>query len=284
MGNIRTTHRILTYRQTGQVKLKCMIRLDQLFPDQKSEEQFASKWTEFIEDSCNNDVYHLQKNMLSYDSEQLIPTHYNGKPSLLLILGNPASESVKRGMFFATDKRDRELKFWKHIIEKAELLPPISYKNSTANALNLRRKKQVWNLDFRTPFRIGLSVFISMPSAAGGIWSGVAGIRRLLQSHAFRTIEKEETKRIVKCARKFVQNNGAVVTFQKNAWENLRSKSDPPYKIEDAKSGKLVGTLKKTPNIRLFCVPPTRLTGPCAHVLTIVKEKILRPSKHDCRR
>ena len=276
MGNIRKTRRFLTYRQTGQVKLKCMIRLDGLLPDQKSKEQFAGNWTDFIEDSCNDDIYRLQGNMLLYDSEQLIPTQYNGKPSLLLVLGNPASESVKRGMFFATDKHDRELKFWKHIIEKAELLPPISYKQSTANALNQRRKKQIWNLNYRTPFRIGLSVFISMPSAAGGIWSGVAGVRRLLKAHAFSTIEREETKRIIKCAREFVQNNGAVVTFQKNAWENLRSKSDPPYKIEDARSGKLVGTLKRTPEIRLFCVPPTRLTGPCAHVLKKFKGKLLR--------
>ena len=275
MGNIRKTQRVLTYRQTGQVKLKCVIRLNGLFSDQKSKVQFASNWKDFIEDSCNNDVYRLKGNMLLYDSEQLIPTQNNGKPSLLLVFGNPASESVKRGMFFATDKHDRELKFWKHIIEKAELLPPISSKRSTANALNQRRKKQIWNLDFKTPFRIGLSTFISMPSAAGGIWSGVDGVRRLLRAQAFSKIEREETKRIIECARIFIQKNGAVVTFQKNAWENLRSKSDPPYKIEDAKSGKLVGTLKKTPQIRLFCVPPTRLIGPCAHVLKKFKEKIL---------
>ena len=275
MGNISTTQQFLTYRQTGQVKLKCVIRLDGLFPDQKSKEHFAGNWTNFIEDSCNGDIYRLQGNMLIYDSEHLIPTQYNGKPSLLLVLGNPASESVKRGMFFATDKNNRELKFWKHIIEKAELLPPISYKQSTANALNQRRKKQIWNLDFISPFRIGLSVFVTMPSAAGGIWSGVAGVKRLLKAHAFRTIEKEETKRIIKCARKFVQNNGAVVTFQKNAWENLRSENDPVYTIDRAKEGELIGRIKGHSDIRLYGVPPTRLVGPCRKILARVKDTIV---------
>ena len=118
--------RIITCRQIGHVKLKCMIRLDHLFPDQKSRERFDYKWKIFIEDSCNNDIYRLQGNTLSYDSEQLIPTKTNGKPSLLLVLGNPASESVKRGMFFATNKDGKELRFWEHILERSELLTTCS--------------------------------------------------------------------------------------------------------------------------------------------------------------
>ena len=74
-----------------------------------------------------------------------------------------------------------------------------------------------------------------MPSAAGGKWSGVAGIQKLLGMTAFRLIEKEETERIIKCARKFVQNEGAVVTLQKNAWENFRSENDPKYTIDNAR-------------------------------------------------
>ena len=80
-----------------------------------------------------------------------------------------------------------------------------------------------------------------MPSAAGGKWSGVAGIQKLLGAAAFRIIEKEETEQIIKCARKFVQDDGAVITFQKNAWENLRSENDPVYAIGKARAGKLIG-------------------------------------------
>ena len=275
MTTISTDERILTYRQTEQVKLKCKIRLDRLFPDQKSRERFDDKWKNFIEDSCNNDIYRLQGNTLSYDSEQLIPTKTNAKPSLLLVLGNPASESVKRGMFFATDKDGKELRFWKYILEDAGLLFPPKINNFSAKALNQCRKKQLWKLDYKTNFRIGLSVFISMPSAAGGKWSGVAGIQKLLGTAAFRLIEKEETERIISCALKFVQNKGAVITFQKNAWENLRSENDPVYTIDRAKNGKLIGHLKWNAGIRLYGVPPTRLVGPCSKALKQIGDEII---------
>jgi len=93
MTTISTDERILNCRQTGQVKLKCKIRLDRLFLDQKSKERFHFKWKSFSRHSCNSDIYRLQGNTLSYDSEQLIPTKTNAKPPLLLVLGNPASES-----------------------------------------------------------------------------------------------------------------------------------------------------------------------------------------------
>jgi len=168
MTTISTDERILNCRQIGQVKLKCKIRLDRLFPDQKRRERFDYKWKIFIEDSCNNDIYRLQGNTLSYDSEQLIPTKTNAKPPLLLVLGNPANESVKRGMFFGAKKDGKELPFWEHIIEKSGFLPLLPVKDLPAGELNKSRKSQLWNIEYDTPFRIGLSVFISMPSAAGG--------------------------------------------------------------------------------------------------------------------
>jgi hypothetical protein len=274
MPTSRENQRLITYHQTGPVKLKCVIRLDGLFPDQKSRARFEDKWSDFVADSCNSDIYHLQGSTLSFDSEQLIPSNNNAKPSLLLVLGNPASESVKRGMFFATDKDGKELRFWKHIIEKAKILPPLPDKNLSAKEINYGRKKQLWNLDYQTAFRIGLTVFISMPSAAGGKWGGVAGIIKLLGAKAFKIIEKEEIERIVTSAQKFIQNHGAVITFQKNAWENLRSKDDPAYTIDRAKKGKLTGNLKGHSDIRLYGVPPTRLVGPCRKILIRVKNAI----------
>jgi hypothetical protein len=267
MTTISTDERILTCRQIGQVKLACKIRLDRLFPDQKCRKRFDEKWPHFIKDNCNDDIYHLEGGKLSYDSEQLIPTKTNARPSLLLVLGNPASESVKRGMFFATDKDGKELHFWNYILKDAGLLSPPKINKFTAKALNQSRKRQLQNPDDKAKFRIGLSVFISMPSAAGGKWSGVAGIQKLLGAAAFRTIEKEETERIISCARKFVQKNGAVITFQKNAWENLRSENDPVYSIDKAKGGKLIGHLKGNAGILLYGVPPTRLVVPCCNAL-----------------
>jgi hypothetical protein len=275
MTNRGAGNRILTYRQSGQVKLKCSIRLDRLFAVNKDRQRFNDKWNRFIQDDCNKDIYRLQGGTLSYDSEQLIPTKINDKPALLLVMGNPAGQSVKRGMFFAADRDGQELSFWKHILSRSGLLPLFDHHHLPARVLNQSRKKQLWNLDYDTPFRIGLTVFISMPSAAGGKWGCVAGIRRLLGADAFKLIEREEAERVVKCARRFVRNNGAVVTFQKNAWDNLRSPENPPYKIGDAKKGRLKGTVKGGSVIPLFGVPPTRLAGPCSEKLKLFKEHLL---------
>jgi len=102
----------------------------------------------------------------------------------------------------------------------------------------------------------------------------VAGIQKLLGMTAFRLIEKEETERIIKCARKFVQNEGAVITFQKNAWENLRSENDPVYAIDNARTGKLIGRVKGNTDIQLYGVPPTRLVGPCCDALMQIGDVI----------
>jgi hypothetical protein len=270
-------HPILAYRQTGQVKLKCTIRIDRLFGDDKDRDRFDDKWKDFIQDGCNKDIYHLKGDLLSYDSEQLIPEKINSKPSVLLVLGNPASESVQRGMFFAAGRDGRELSFWKYILARSGLLPLFADNHLPVKALNQRRKKQLWNLDYNTPFRIGLTVFISLPSAAGGKWGGVAGIRKLFGADAFKLIEEEETQRIVKCVRKFVRNkDGAVITFQRNAWENLRSLQNSPYEIGAARKGRLKGTVKDVSDIPLYGVPPTRLSGPCADTLNQFKMKILK--------
>ena len=130
-------------------------------------------------------------------------------------------------------------------------------------------------LDYVSAFRIGLCVFISMPSAAGGPWSGVAGIRKLLGSKAMSRLESAERQRIIRSARKFLDPGGVAVAFQRNAWEGLRSENDPPYSIDLAKSGKLKGSLAGMANVPLFGVPPTRLIGPCRNVLgqVLLEEK-----------
>ena len=258
---------ILTYRQAGQVKLKCTLCLDRLFPDKVSRKRFEDKWKHFLKDSCNKDVFCCKGNAFTYESEQLIPVKTNGKTPLLLVFGNPASESVNRGMFFASVKDGKELRFWSSILGKAGLLPPFSDYRLSAKALNRRRKKQLWKLDYDGPFRIGLSVFISMPSAASGKWGGVAGIRKLLGTRAFRELENEEARRICGISQNFIKGRGAVVTFQKNAWNALRSAKDPEYSIDAAKRGMLKGMLKGTANTPLYGVPPTRLIGPCRSML-----------------
>ena len=50
------------------------------------------------------------------------------------------------------------------------------------------------NLDYESPFRIGLCVFISMPSGSSGAFSWIAGFQKLIGAKAMRRLELEETK------------------------------------------------------------------------------------------
>ncbi|MFC1515795.1 hypothetical protein ACFL7E_03450 [Thermodesulfobacteriota bacterium] len=184
------------------------------------------------------------------------------------MLGNPASHSVKAGMFFALEKGKIEHRFWKGILEKSGVLKLDQQdKNASVEEINKSRKEQLINLNYDSPFRIGLCVYISIPSAASGPWSGIAGVQKFLGIRALRRLEIEETQRVLECAKKFLKHNGIAVTFQKNAWNGLKSDSDIPYKLKDAQKGKLISTLKDLPKIPLLCVPPTRLSGPCSRVL-----------------
>ena len=134
--------------------------------------------------------------------------------------------------------------------------------------------KRILSLDYKSKFRIGMCVFISMPSPAGGKWGGVAGIERLFGRRAFQRLELEEANRVIDIAKGFIKKKGAVVAFQKNAWNALRNDADPAYGIEEARSCRLRGNLKGT-KIPLFGVPPTRLTGPCSKALYQYRSELL---------
>ncbi len=265
------TESILSYQQEDSIKLLCEIDIKKLFPALKERDEFNKDWNGFLEsDPCNKKIFERKGDLLKYQSEQLIPSKSDDRPPLLLILGNPASHSVKAGMFFALEKNKKEHHFWKGILENAGVLElNQSDSGKTIEELNESRKKQLLELNYESPFRIGLCVYISMPSASNGKspWSGVAGIQKLLGIRALRRLEVEESRRVVECAKKFLSPNGIAVTFQKNAWNGLKSDSDISYSLKQANKGNLIGSLKGMSKIPLLGVPPTRLSGPCSRVL-----------------
>ena len=117
------TESILSYQQEDSVRLLCEIDLKKLLPAPIQRERFNKKWKDFLEsDPCNKDLFDLKGDRLKYQSEQLIPSKPDDRPPLLLVLGNPASHSVKEGMFFSFEGNKKEHRFWKHILKPAGLL------------------------------------------------------------------------------------------------------------------------------------------------------------------
>lgn len=244
------------------------IDLDLLLPSQTERKRFDEKWEDFlVSDDSNRKIYKLRGNSLSYESEQLIPVETDLRPPLLLLLGNPASHSVHAGMFFAFEGHRREHRFWKTILRPSGMLDLQRYEGVPIEETNRLRKQELLDASYGGPFRVGLCVFISMPSASGGKRGGIAGVQRLIGVKALRRLEIEESLRVRQCAEKFLGRRGKVIIFQKNAWNALRSSGDPPYSIEGAKSGTLKGKLKDEMGIEICGVPPTRLAGPCKRVL-----------------
>ncbi len=247
--------------------LECTLDLSGLYPSRDAFVGFKKRYGEFIgADKWNRAVYRFKGNRLIYQSEQVIPLKRDRRPPLLLVFGNPASHSVKAGCFFAF-KDGRENRFWKYLLAEAGVLRFASEKGISEEEQNLMRTKQIHSLEYESTFRIGLCVYFSMPSSAGGPWSGVAGIRWLLGGKAWKKVNELERDRVLNMAKNFIKRDGIVVTFQRDAWEGLRSKNDALYAIAEAKEGKLKGSLQGRQGVRLACVPPTRLLGPSRDML-----------------
>ena len=265
---MKKSKQLLTYRQASSIRLKCEINLDFLLSSAVEWKRFESKWKEFKKFTpFHSKIFERSNKRLIYDSEQLIPHKKTNRPSLLLVLGNPATQSIKNGMFFSFERDRKEHRFWKDILKPAGILDLATDVKLPIRKQNELRKRQLLDLAYDTPFRIGLCVFITIPSAPGGRWGGVAGVQKLIGAKALKKLEKEEAMRVIEVAKKFIKRKGAVIAFQKNAWNNLRSENDQKYSIGDARGNRLKGTLKKTPHIPLYGVPPTRLSGPCRDVL-----------------
>jgi len=239
-----------------------------LFPTKGERQNFNSNYKSFLDSNADNCyIYKLKHDSLFYTTEQLIPVKTNERPPLLLTLGNPATHSIKNGMFFSSTNDGKENRFWKHLLQPSGVLDLVFDEGLSTKDRNKLRLERMLAVDYDPPFRIGLCVYWSMPSSAGGTWSGVAGIRKLIGKRAMERLERLERERIMEVIIRFLEPEGAVVTFQKDAWNGLRSFNDPEYSIELAKAGKLRGTVDGLPHIPLFGVPPTRLVGPASKIL-----------------
>jgi len=260
---------LLTYNQSKYpAHLDCSISLSKLIPTRDEREKFNSRYIFFLDSDVDNRlIYELKQNTLFYTTEQLIPAKTDGRPPLLLIFGNPASHSIQNGMFFSPKKDGKENKFWKHVLQRAGILDLVLAEGLSTRERNKLRLEHMLELSYDTPFRIGLCVYWFMPSSAGGPWSGVAGIRKLIGARALWRLEPYERQRVIEVVKRFLVPGGVTVTFQKDAWNGLRSVNDPEYSIDLAKAGKLRGTLGAFPRIALLGVPPTRLMGPARRVL-----------------
>jgi hypothetical protein len=241
---------------------ECELDLAKLFPDKKERLRFDGKLQSFLaSDPTNSEIYFLKRDALRYYTESFISNNNDGRPPLLLLLGNPASHSTAAGMCFAFEGSRREHRFWKALreTELLDFLPEQIDPNHNYRELNNLRKQALLNLDYISPFRVGIAVFYSMPSPASDQkWSGVNGLRRLLGQRALNIIAAEEEKRIARILDVFMKQAGGIIVFQRDAYNNLISQDSLPYSLNLALQGSLIGKYKRDSRIPLVGSPPTR--------------------------
>ena len=270
---------LIVFRPMSPGQLECELDLEKLLPSDEERNKFEDNWKPFLaSDRDNSEIFQRRGNNLIYRTEQLIPEKTDRRPPLLLLLGNPASHSIKAGMFFSFEAGGREHRFWKDILRPAGILDLAVDGSLSIQERNSRRRERLLTLDYKSPFRVGLAVYISLPSPASGPWAGVSGVNKLIGGLAMKRLETAERERILECSKSFLVANGAIVAFQKNAWEGLRSPDDPPYRLDVVKTAGLKGKLTRMPKIPLYCVPPTRLAGPARAAL---KQSLIPDKQRD---
>lgn len=257
---------------------ECKLDLRRLFPTVDERRDFHNRFENFLKsDSSNRIVFALKGELLAYSSEVFVSDRIDNRPPLLLLLGNPASHSVAEGVCFAYEKEGQEHRFWRLLDETGVLtfldLPPIS---SDLKENIETRRNSLLELNYRSPFRIGIAVFYSLPSSASDkVWQGVSGIKKLLGANAFQKISLQEEARISLLVSRFIGSWGGIITFQKDAYESVRSQDTPAYDQQLARQGKLVGNYRKGQHILLAGAPPTREAYWFSSKETMQKYKIL---------
>lgn len=256
--------------------------LDLIFSDKSNRRRFERKWSEFYaSDSRHSDIFLREGNdILVFLTESLIPLKSDGRPSVLMLLGNPATHSVFSGMCFSFEGANREHRFWVALRESGflEFYSDSSHPWLTRDEQNRIRKKELFSLEYHSPFRIGIAVYFSIPSAASSSpWSGVGGLQRLFGRKALCAIAAEEQRRIESIIRVFIRSGGGVVAYQRDAYEGIRAPDAPSYQLDLAKRGELHGKYKFNSRIHLLGSPPTRIlhTREARDVLVQFKTRII---------
>jgi hypothetical protein len=257
---------MITYKKTGEGKYECTIDLNGLFTHEELN-KFNSRWEEF----CNSDeaISSLIKrigNTLIYPHKSWIPTKIDKRPSVLMLFGNSALHSLRDDIYFSYEGIGTEHRFWKVFRE-------LGYIDIDSDPETI--KQDFFNLWYESPFRLGLDVIYTFPTPASNPqkWATEAGLERLFRKKAMEIMFASEKTRVLPLIKEFVKDRGAVIAFQKNAYNAVAKNS---YNLNRARNFELKSLLDDS--IRIYGTPPTRLlySRIMKEMLRNIKEEILR--------
>lgn len=274
-------------RDLGQIRpgiYRRAIDLLQLYPDPLRRDAFERRWEAFAHSGPEHEeIFARDGNFLVYPTESFLSPAPDPRPAVLLLLGNPASQSVRAGMCFAFEHGKRtEHRFWRSLRCAGWLDFGDEDDLGDCETRNSRRRGLLLSGEYRSPFRIGIDVLHTFPSPASAPkWSGVAGLQALFGRGALGAIATSERDRLRSLIHSFTGGSeGAVVAFQKDAYETLRDPKSPAYSATGARQGIIVSGTAAGASIPLFAAPPTRLahTDAFGSVLRRYRDSIMQAS------
>ncbi len=253
----------LSFNNLGSSNITCTLDLAALYPGARALDAFNKRWTDFLEaDEGHAQVLSREGNIITYPHKSWLPEKENGKPSLLLLFGNPAPHSVVKDIYFAYEGKGTEHRFWK-------VLRELGFTDLYGNDTDIKAK--FLNLNHSSPFRLGFEVIYTFPSSASKPkWSGVAGVERLFGKSATAIILQAEKHRLTQVIHGFMKDSGAIIALQKDAYNAV---SQNPYSLNQAVEGVLISTYEGVP---VYGTPPTRWlhTTKMKSLLTDIKERL----------
>lgn len=231
-----------------------------LYTSSSDRARFERRWPLFLSSTPDHlAIFVRNGHRIVYKSESYWPQVVDNRPPILLMFGNPASQSIRAGMCFAHEGQvGREHRLWK-ALSTVGWLTFRDATNSDADVDNSIRRPQLLQADYESPFRIAIDVLYTFPTPASApSWAGVAGLVRLFGRAAAQRIAQCERTRLEHSIATGITNRGAVVAFQKDAYETLREESAPAYSADAARSGALSSASALGVPVPLVGVPPTR--------------------------
>ena len=277
--------KLLEHKEFGKGKLEVRLDLAMLYGKGQERQKFENSYAEFSELKENASVVkEKSEDHLVYYSEQITPEKSDGRLSVLLVFGNPAYHSVASGMFFSYQgkNKEQEHRLWVALRRAGIFEFDAENMGSNNSERNELRKKALLELTYSTPFRIGLAVYYSMPSPASEkSWGGVTGLQRLFGKKALTKIWEAERLHINELIRRFIKEHGAVITFQKDAWNGIKAKNDRCYSKVEMLDGYLTGECDCCEGVWLYCAPATRniLGKKSIDTLADIRKSILNKEK-----
>lgn len=154
----------------------------------------------------------IKRNTLEYKSETVLPldgVSSRGKQKILMVFGNPAINSVDKGMFYFS-KNPKEgsggnkIVFAKHQmwskLEKAGLIKNVDVNDEDSFKARKKeaeiRKKLILEGSTSNKYLVGLTTFYSFPTPVKGKYKNVAGVKRVFGKKLLEEIQREEIKRL----------------------------------------------------------------------------------------